>query len=545
MNIKKRMTTGFAILIAFSFGISIVGIIQINTLDGYITDFTQKDMVIIETVDTMLYEAEVIIRETFETIYGGEEHEHHGEEHNETVEEESITEHILEHAEIFNSSLDLLGRLHPEHSEELLCISEDFECIIDDITSDEHGIIIHVEEIDESLNKSVEIREQTDVLITELIGLVDDFYMKLNATMLKNYLSEQIYLTFEYLKGICEETGLEFNESVEAFDNITEVIDSFYPGDPLIIPKLVEIESAHHNFTDMVTGEEGIFDMKDHIDTLLADVESDYENLLEDLEGIHYETKLEIDQGINSAQLGVMISYIITIIALGACVVLGILIARPTVRSITKVTNNMENVLKAGSEASINVANMATELAASASEVNAASEEIASTTQEVADDSQNIMLSSNEIKRVMDIIVSISEQTNLLALNASIEAGRAGEYGRGFAVVADEVRKLAEESKKSVNTTGSKINDILKGLESTTGAIEGISASAEQQTASMEEISATANKLGSLAENLKNKLGQYESVNSVEKQPKTTIKSKKAKKLNVIKKPKVKSKLNR
>jgi len=539
------MTTGFAILIAFSFGISIVGIIQINTLDGYITDFTQKDMVIIETVDTMLYEAEVIIRETFETIYGGEEHEHHGEEHNETVEEESITEHILEHAEIFNSSLDLLGRLHPEHSEELLSISEDFECIIDDITSDEHGIIIHVEEIDESLNKSVEIREQTDVLITELIGLVDDFYMKLNATMLKNYLSEQIYLTFEYLKGICEETGLEFNESVEAFDNITEVIDSFYPGDPLIIPKLVEIESAHHNFTDMVTGEEGIFDMKDHIDTLLADVESDYENLLEDLEGIHYETKLEIDQGINSAQLGVMISYIITIIALGACVVLGILIARPTVRSITKVTNNMENVLKAGSEASINVANMATELAASASEVNAASEEIASTTQEVADDSQNIMLSSNEIKRVMDIIVSISEQTNLLALNASIEAGRAGEYGRGFAVVADEVRKLAEESKKSVNTTGSKINDILKGLESTTGAIEGISASAEQQTASMEEISATANKLGSLAENLKNKLGQYESVNSVEKQPKTTIKSKKAKKLNVIKKPKVKSKLNR
>ena len=64
----------------------------------------------------------------------------------------------------------------------------------------------------------------------------------------------------------------------------------------------------------------------------------------------------------------------------------------------------------------------------------------------------------------MDIIVSISEQTNLLALNASIEAGRAGEHGRGFAVVADEVRKLAEESRKSVSTTGSRIMKFFKDL---------------------------------------------------------------------------------
>jgi methyl-accepting chemotaxis protein len=168
----------------------------------------------------------------------------------------------------------------------------------------------------------------------------------------------------------------------------------------------------------------------------------------------------------------------------------------------------MQNILTVGTDASINVANMATELAASANEINAASEEISSTTQEVAKDSQNMMISSNEIKRVMDIIVRISEQTNLLALNASIEAGRAGEHGRGFAVVADEVRKLAEESKNSVRITGDKIREILKGIESTNGSLEGISVSAEQQTVSMEEISATANKLGNLAADLKNKLWQ-------------------------------------
>lgn len=168
--------------------------------------------------------------------------------------------------------------------------------------------------------------------------------------------------------------------------------------------------------------------------------------------------------------------------------------------------DSIESVLKAGTEASINVANIATELAASASEVNAAAEEIASTTQEIATDSQVVMKSSSEIQRIMGIITNIAEQTNLLALNASIEAGRAGEHGRGFAVVADEVRKLAEESKSTVIGTSQKIEEIITRIHATTSAMEGISASSEEQTASMEEITATANRLGNLAEELKNKL---------------------------------------
>ncbi len=167
---------------------------------------------------------------------------------------------------------------------------------------------------------------------------------------------------------------------------------------------------------------------------------------------------------------------------------------------------NIEGVLKAGTEASINVANIATELAASASEVNAAAEEVASTSQEISRDSQNVLSSTDDIRKIMHLITSISEQTNLLALNASIEAGRAGEHGRGFAVVADEVRKLAEESKNAVSDSGTKIEDIIKKIQGTTVSMEGISASTEEQTASMEEITATANRLGSLAEGLKENL---------------------------------------
>jgi len=171
-----------------------------------------------------------------------------------------------------------------------------------------------------------------------------------------------------------------------------------------------------------------------------------------------------------------------------------------------KTSEHMKGLIEAASNASVNVANIANELAASASEVNAASEEIAASTQSMTVETQSVIRSTNDIKNVMEIITKISDQTNLLALNASIEAGRAGEQGRGFAVVADEVRKLAEESKGAVRTTNEKIGDVVAKINNSFSAMEGISASTEQQTASMEEVTSTAHKLGELAERLKNSL---------------------------------------
>lgn len=171
-----------------------------------------------------------------------------------------------------------------------------------------------------------------------------------------------------------------------------------------------------------------------------------------------------------------------------------------------KTTEHMKGLIEAASNASVNVANIANELAASASEVNAASEEIAASTQSMTVETQSVIRSTNDIQNVMEIITKISDQTNLLALNASIEAGRAGEQGRGFAVVADEVRKLAEESKGAVRTTNEKIGDVVTKINNSFSAMEGISASTEQQTASMEEVTSTAHRLGELAEGLKNSL---------------------------------------
>ena len=152
-------------------------------------------------------------------------------------------------------------------------------------------------------------------------------------------------------------------------------------------------------------------------------------------------------------------------------------------------------IISSSQNASINVANIASELAASASEISSSAEQIAST-------SANIMNASSEIRNIMNILVNISEQTNLLALNASIEAGRAGESGRGFAVVADEVRKLAEESKGAVQQSSVRIEEIID-------TISNISQATQEQTVSMDEISTTTYKLGELAEDLKRELNKF------------------------------------
>lgn len=194
-------------------------------------------------------------------------------------------------------------------------------------------------------------------------------------------------------------------------------------------------------------------------------------------------------------------------------------------------------------------------------------------TQELAEQlnetsSQVIDLNEQSIKisEVITVIDSISEQTNLLALNAAIEAARAGESGRGFAVVADEVRVLAAKTQDStqqiqtiieqlqqkssavvdaVNNSLEKVNSNSEIAEQTTVQIESISQALEQisqvngdVTASVEEqsraivditqninnindiisqnvagISQSAeasSHLSQLAEDQKNRLGEFE-----------------------------------
>jgi len=564
MNIGRRMTFGFACLMVISVVLGVISFTQLNSLDKEYTDLADVDSIAMELMMDLQYDVDYVLREMWEYLDGDTSHQR---------------EEIIAVAQEFDDHADELCDLLPEYTVEIEEIMEDHDLILSLIVN-ETGVLAHQDEILEHVDVVYSLHEEVDEDIDTLLGLIDDPVMDLNASLMKMAVVEQMLYVYEYIANPDPETRAEYNASETLFDDCVETIATFYAGNTAIEALLADIELHHANFSSMVVApNDGIFDDHDHLDEKIELINATFEELVGELDGLNYNVDLHIAQNKANASTSILTSYIILITVIAIAIAIGIIIAVPTVRGIVKVTRNMENILKAGSKASVNVSNMATELAASASEVNAASEEIASTTQEVSMNTQGqvnslveiskmssnindlaheIMKSTTDINRIMDLITSISDQTNLLALNASIEAGRAGEYGRGFAVVADEVRKLAEESKGATDETGTQVKQITsriqstveligaitQDIESTTAAgeensraLEGISASSEQQTASMEEITSTANKLGVLAEDLKTELGKSGGDNGKVKKetPKEKAKTGFKKKLTVLK----------
>lgn len=88
---------------------------------------------------------------------------------------------------------------------------------------------------------------------------------------------------------------------------------------------------------------------------------------------------------------------------------------------------------------------------------------------------------SQSIGLVADLIEEMTEKTAILALNTQLKAAEAGSDGNSFRVIAEEIRKLSEESKKSLSTIRSNVqnmqsetNTVMLSIEQTTAnVVEG------------------------------------------------------------------------
>ncbi|WP_197284350.1 protoglobin domain-containing protein [Bacillus sp. JCM 19041] len=122
---------------------------------------------------------------------------------------------------------------------------------------------------------------------------------------------------------------------------------------------------------------------------------------------------------------------------------------------------------------------------------NGQMEEIYVDTEKIVSRMDELLLLSDGVKEVIDIVKRIADQTNLLSINASIEAEQAGERGKGFAVVASEIRKLSNQTKDSTKRVSDLINtmneqstyvgkSVSKVMEAVRSGAEGMKATEER-----------------------------------------------------------------
>jgi len=158
----------------------------------------------------------------------------------------------------------------------------------------------------------------------------------------------------------------------------------------------------------------------------------------------------------------------------------------------------------------------ANQLAVAASEVAVKGGDVVS---QVVSTMDGINASSKKMADIISVIDGIAFQTNILALNAAVEAARAGEQGRGFAVVASEVRNLAQRSAGAAREIKTLINDSVAKVDSGSRLVGGAGATMDEIVASirrvndiMGEISAASNEQSAGIEQVNQAITQMDTV---------------------------------
>lgn len=160
-----------------------------------------------------------------------------------------------------------------------------------------------------------------------------------------------------------------------------------------------------------------------------------------------------------------------------------------TVNSIAAATEEMTAAIKEISAQVQGMSNLALDTERRSTEVRQTLNSLTNTTEQV--------------RKISELIKSIADQVNLLSLNATIEAERAGEAGLGFAVVATEVKGLAQRTadatsnvedfikriRSDVDVTKTSLEELFNDISKASSAAALIAAAIEEQNATTQEIS--------------------------------------------------------
>jgi methyl-accepting chemotaxis protein len=106
---------------------------------------------------------------------------------------------------------------------------------------------------------------------------------------------------------------------------------------------------------------------------------------------------------------------------------------------------------------------------------------------------------SEEIGKVLGVIVDVTERTNLLALNASILAAQAGEHGKGFAVVAGEIKALADRTAGSAQDIAKLIASVQQETREAVEAMNESLAAVDEGVSRSDAAGGALNKILSSA----------------------------------------------
>ncbi len=117
----------------------------------------------------------------------------------------------------------------------------------------------------------------------------------------------------------------------------------------------------------------------------------------------------------------------------------------------------------------------------------------------MVDAMNRISETSQKIENIIAEIEDIASQTNLLSLNAAIEAARAGEAGRGFSVVAEQIRKLAEQSAQSAVDTRQLIEGSMQEVTEGNKAAERAASSMEEVVKGVKMIAESSKELSNIS----------------------------------------------